>query len=442
MAGEKLGKHSTQNDSETDPVDTSNESGANNLQVQAREYAAARGARPQDRISVLFQEKEVNDKGGLPTTISVPTAVWIKDDGNETALPNLGDIPPFPIINIGPTEAITAPSTEKVLFDVTDIQFGYRMLDNGLMIPTHLPEGLDIMLQVLRDVQPDRVLYGGDEADYAELSHFTVDSAHYNAYSLSASIRGLSMFLGKSVAQAPNARHTNIPSNHGDRPEKFIREKAPMLTGLVPATKGNTRGYPANSYPMLAGLEDLGIEYTGGYRANLEKINDRLFTVHGDTSNARGSTAHRYLSQLDSGMSMMFHHTHRHEEAHNRRRWNALGARGLSSTAFSNGCLADINGAVPGHNSAVSPTGGIQGNRENWINGFGVVEYQEGNKPFNNNFVEINQDDEGYYAYFDGKVYRPLGPQLMPEAGYAYEFGKGPFDAEIVDQPEFVYKQG
>lgn len=297
------------------------------------------------------------------------------------------------------------------------------------MVPTHSPEALDILLQVVYDQKPDRILYGGDEADYAELSRFRPDSVQYNAYTLAESIKGLRAFFAKMRAQSPDSRQTSIASNHGDRPERFIMNTAPMLGGMIPALKSNQRGYPANSYPLLVGLEDLDIDYEGGYPANLAKINDRLFTMHGDKAKASGSTAHEYLKIMDAGMNLMFHHTHRHEEAHIRRRFNPLGARGLAAMAFSNGCLADINGAVPAHNAAVSPNGALQTNRENWVNGFGVVDYREGDHPFHNQFVEIAQDIEGFYAYFEGREYRPLGAEAMPEAGYSYRFGDGPFDA-------------
>lgn len=393
--------------------------------------------------TVQFGKRRDKDTGDLipegPLTVETAERAWIKTatpSADQRMLQELekeyGPIQPMApiIVESTPSKSVERPS--RLLIDVTDIQYGFRMQPNGLMIPTHYPEGLDILLQVMGDVQPDRVLYGGDEADYAEMSRFRMDSVTYNAYTLAASIQGLRHFLAKSRAQAPGARHTNAASNHGDRPERFIMQNAPILGGLVPAVGNNSRKYPANSYPHLVGLEELDIEYEGGYPAELIKINDRLFTMHGNKAKSRGSTATEYLKELDNGMSLMFHHTHRHEEEHLRRKYSALGARGLGSMAFSNGCLADINGLVPGYGTGVSPTGNAQVNRENWINGFGIVEYQEGDKPFNNNFVEIQSDEEGPYAYTNGRMYRPLGPDLMPEAGYAYQFGQGPFDQKIV----------
>lgn len=374
---------------------------------------------------------ELNPSGTMTTEDA--ERVWVKfptPPSSEAALfDELGPLQPIPPIVIKPSRARPVVRPEKVLLDVTDIQYGFRMLDNGLMVPTHFAEGLDILLQVAYDIKPDRVLYGGDEADYAEISRFGVDSMHYNAYTLAESIKGLRSFFAKMRAQTPNSRQTSIASNHGKRPERYITSNAPMLGGMIPAVKSNQRGYPANSYPFLVGLEDLDIEYADGYPAGVEKINDRLFTVHGNKSKTSGSTAHEYLREMDAGMNLLFHHTHRHEEAHVRRRYNALGARGAGAMAFSNGCLADINGAVPGYNSAVNSTGEVQAHRENWINGFGIVEYQEGDRPFNNHFVEIAQDAEGYYAYLYGREYRPLGPELMPEAGYEYRFGDQPFNA-------------
>lgn len=394
------------------------------------------GADPR-RVGATVQLGKARDKktGELPSgpiTTEDAERLWVKfpfPKAGDALVEELGPLQPIPPIVVKPTRSRPVSRPDKRLIDVTDVQYGFRMRDDGTMWPTHNPEALDILLQVIYDQQPDRILYGGDEADYAELSRFRLDSIQYNAYTLAESIKGLRAFFAKMRAHAPNAQQTSIASNHGDRPERFIMSTAPMLGGMIPSVKSNQRGYPANSYPLLVGLEDLDIEYEGGYPANLVKINDRLFTVHGDKSKAQGSTAHEYLRIMDAGMNLMFHHTHRHEEAHLRRRLSALGSRGAGMMAFSNGCLADINGAVPGANSAVSPTGAIQSMRENWINGFGVVDYQDGDRPFHNQFVEIAQDDMGTFAYFEGKEYRPLGSDAMPEAGYAYRFGDGPFDA-------------
>lgn len=64
----------------------------------------------------------------------------------------------------------------KILFDVPDIQMGWRMRENGLMEPIYSPEAIDVMLQLAKDIQPDMVVLGGDELDWPEFSRFTSDN--------------------------------------------------------------------------------------------------------------------------------------------------------------------------------------------------------------------------------------------------------------------------
>lgn len=328
-------------------------------------------------------------------------------------------------IHITPSRAKPKNRKNKVAFDIPDLQMGWRMNERGLMTPTHSPEAIDVMLQVLYDVQPDLVVLGGDEQDWPEFSRFTPDSNQFSSYTLQDALTSGERLFAQLRANAPNARIHNLASNHNTtRLDNYLAKAATVLLGVRRA--GDK--YPLISYPNLLQLEKYDIEYVGGYPAEVMNINDRLITFHGDKA-TQNSTAHQYLADLDSGMGLMFHHTHRREEAYKRRKHSSAANMGRQSVAFSFGCLANIDGAVPSFNNAVKTNGQVARFQENWVNGFGVVEYDEGDAPFRQQFVHID-DTDGFRAWFNGKEYTPQG---LAAAGYSYQFGtNSPAEADIL----------
>ena len=85
-------------------------------------------------------------------------------------------VPTADRVIIRPSRAKSKARRNKILFDVPDIQMGWRMRENGLMEPIHSPEAIDVMLQLAKDIQPDMVVLGGDELDWPEFSRFTSDN--------------------------------------------------------------------------------------------------------------------------------------------------------------------------------------------------------------------------------------------------------------------------
>lgn len=340
-------------------------------------------------------------------TRPLPTELRLSD-----ALPKA-----HPII-VRPSRAKPRNRKNQIALDLPDIQMGWRMNEHGVMVPIHSPEALDVMLQIAYDVQPDLVVLGGDEMDWPEFSRFTPDSNQFNSYTLQDALTSGHRLFGQLRANVPNARIHNLASNHNTtRLDKYLANTARVLLGLrTPGAK-----YPLVSYPNMMQLEQFDITYDGGYPAEAYHINDRLITMHGDKA-TQGSTAHQYLNDLDSGMGLMFHHTHRREEAYRRNKHSKLGRQMVT---FSNGCLANINGAVPSFSNAVSAHGDVARYQENWVNGVGIVEYDEGDAPFRQQFIHID-DTDGYRAWFNGKEYTPQG---IEAAGYSYRFGNTSTDS-------------
>lgn len=296
---------------------------------------------------------------------------------------------------IRPSRAKPRKRTDKLLADIGDLQFGYRRHIDGTLEPLHDPKAVDVALQVIKDQQPDVIILGGDELDLPELSKYPQDSRHF-VDTFQTSIDGLHKLLAQLRADNPNAEIVNLPSNHIERLGKFVMKNAFQLFGVRRANM--PQEFSSISYPYLLRLDELDIRYDGGYPAHMHPINDRLVTIHGDKSNARGSTAAQYLSYFER--SVMFHHTHRQESL---TRTTQLGRY---VTAFSFGALVRNDGAVPSVRSAVDERDRVVPNVMNWQNGIGFVEYREGDYPFQQHPILIDPND-GYEVKFDGKVYTP-----------------------------------
>jgi len=147
--------------------------------------------------------------------------------------------------------------------------------------------------------------------------------------------------------------------------------------------------WPVLSVPYLLRLDELGVEYIGGYPAGIYWLNDRLACIHGSKVRSSGSTAALVVD--DERVSTIFGHVHRIELAYKTRRVRA-GAR--TSLAASPGTLARIDGAVPSTKGSTDPLGRPVPAVENWQQGVGVVTYEDGDRPFALELVPI----------FDGQV--------------------------------------
>jgi hypothetical protein len=296
---------------------------------------------------------------------------------------------------IRPSRAKPKLRENMVAVDIPDLQYGFRRMPDGRLEPLHNPQAMDVALQVTKDIQPDLIILGGDELDLPELSRFKPDSRHF-VDTLQVSIDGLHNFLAQLRCDNPNAKIVNLDSNHIRRIGNYMLQHAMPLFGVRRANMPDD--WPVMSYAHLLRLDDLDIEWNSGYPAVEYEINDRLTAIHGDRSNAKGSTAAQYLQYRER--SLLFHHTHRAEDQ------QRTTPSGRVLRAFSNGSLTRNDGATPAYGSSVSDKGEIVSHVMNWQTGLGVIEYGEGDKPFQPHFVSIDPKED-HVTLFDGKEYRP-----------------------------------
>jgi hypothetical protein len=241
---------------------------------------------------------------------------------------------------------------------------------------------LDIAIQITAHVQPDLVAFLGDDLDLPEWSSkFLVSPEFY--FTTQAAVVELSWHYGQTKAVAPKAERKKIAGNHDERLMIALKTHLRAAYDLRPAD--DLDGHGLLSIERLLGLDSLGITYHGPYPQGEIWVNDNLRLHHGEVVRGQsGKTTAAVANDLRH--SECFGHIHRVEMA-SKTGWTKEGPKVYSAWSF--GTLASIMpGVVPGFKS-----------HQNWQQGLGIVEYEEGNGFFNITPINIYNG----VAIFDGR---------------------------------------
>lgn len=335
-------------------------------------------------LADMLERKNINlDEIGDIKRISLYQSM-LKDDQGEAQIHDLAAIqfspkwetgPEWPIIQQGKPVQVQksktkpkAPSNFKTCVVVPDIQFGFFRNKDGELEPTHDDKAIDIVLAMIKDIQPELIACVGDNLDLPEMGKYVTYPAY--AQTTQASIDRATMFCAQMRDAAPHARIVWLAGNHEERMPKYLVQNAGAAYGL---RKGMTpNSWPVLSVPYLCRMEDYGVEYKPGYPAADLWINKKLKIIHGDRVKSSGSTAHVYLNA--EKVSVIYGHIHRIETAFKTRE-DYDGARTIM--AASPGCLARIDGAIPSTRGGVDLDGRPLTRFENWQQGVGVVQYED-----------------------------------------------------------------
>lgn len=267
-----------------------------------------------------------------------------------------------------------APEGFKRAMTLPDMQIGFYADSEGSLHTTHDEAALDVALQLVKFVRPDKIVMHGDNIDFPEASRFRLTSAF--AQTTQASIDRASLFGAQLRAAAgPDCEIIWLEGNHEARLSYYIIDNAKAAFGL---TRANTpKEWPVLSVPFLCRLDDFNIEYRAGYPANEAWINDRLRVIHGHLVASNGSTSHKYLA--NERVSVIFGHVHRREWAE-RTRSTREGPRTI--LAMSPGCLCRTDGGVPSTKGGVDLFGVPIKSVEDWQQGVAVFTYEDGEGRF------------------------------------------------------------
>lgn len=290
--------------------------------------------------------------------------------------PSWDEGPAWPVIQPAPkaparpkAKARKATKGWCTAYLVPDMQIGYFVNAAGDLEAIHDEAAMAVALAVAADLQPDVVVFHGDNADFAEMSRFR----HSPAFSRTtqATIDRCAQVADQYRAACPDATIVWLEGNHEARLPFYILDNARAAFGLRRGK--DVDGWPVLSLPHLCHFDAAGVQYASGYPANEWWLNDNFRVIHGHKVRSNGSTAHMYLD--DARVSTAFGHVHRRELAQ-RTRHTRNGPRTITSVSF--GCLARLDGVVPSTKGGMDVHGQPVRTTEDWQNGVGIVRYQPG----------------------------------------------------------------
>jgi predicted phosphodiesterase len=266
-----------------------------------------------------------------------------------------------------------------------DVQIGYRMVAHDAQLdPFHDERAMAAALRVTEQVDPDIVLHLGDFLDFAQFGTFEQEPGF--ALTVQPAIDRAHRFLAECKVAAPNAHQVLLEGNHDRRLQKAIVRNAVAAFGITRANAPEE--WPVLSVPYLLRLDELGVEYVGGYPAGIYWFNDRICAIHGHKVRSAGSTAAAVVD--DERISVIFGHVHRIEESQRTRRVRDGYRTSLAATP---GCLCRIDGTVPSTKGSTDVRGQPIPTAENWQHGMAVLTYQEGDGKFEYERVTIHDGE-------------------------------------------------
>lgn len=291
-------------------------------------------------------------------------------------------------INYSTHEPVTRD--HELIGVVPDLQYGFRRINEDVFEPLHDPRALEVARLVLADLKPDTIILQGDLLDFSELSKYEADSKHFGD-TLQVSINGLHRYLASLRADNPDARMVGLAGNHEARLAKSVLRHNAQLANIKRANIPEE--WHVLSVPFLLRLDELGIEWHGGYPANEYRHSDTLTFIHGQQVRSGGSTAALYSKQHPD-TNVVFGHIHRNE-VHGR-----TDRDGNQYAAISFGALCRNDGSVPSYHNGIEEHGRVVKRYEDWQQSMGILrEYPDG-------YLEVQRVDiQNGVARLNGKEY-------------------------------------
>jgi hypothetical protein len=265
---------------------------------------------------------------------------------------------------ITPTKRKRAQRVGRQLLVFGDSQIGFhRVYDqegNDSLIPTHSEEALSVITQINAHERPEEIINLSDTVDNAEMSRFDPASDSFHR-TMGPQYQRAHDLYAQLVADNPDAKITEVDSNHTARVQKRMMKSMPELYGFILPGED----YPMMSYYRLANLGSLGINFISGYGAaeyeyGADYDKPPIVFKHGTTtSSAAGATVRK-----ESGMNPTTHivrgHGHSYEEiAQTTRKGDVLHYIQMGTTCAT-------SGAVPSYHSAMDDFGQPVHTQENW----------------------------------------------------------------------------
>lgn len=235
---------------------------------------------------------------------------------------------------ITPSRRVKPERSDELTVCFGDAQIGYRGEE-----PFHDERALSLASLAVRELMPDRIVMTGDMIDLPAQGKY--EQRHDWAMSTQRSIDRYHTFLAQLRADAPSAEIGVVHGNHELRMDTNLRKNAAELIGLRRANMEKELGVLTLQY--LVRYDDLDVKSIDGWPNAAYWLNDKLKITHGTVTRKGGGSAGTYLRNEPT--STIFGHDHRLQLAH-----RTIPTRYGHETlvAASPGCLARLDGAVPG----------------------------------------------------------------------------------------------
>lgn len=291
--------------------------------------------------------------------------------------------------NITPTNREVPVRDYRSIFVFSDAQIDFRLIDNEF-VPLHDERAIQVAQLICADLQPDVIVNLGDTVDNAAFSRFKPDSTHFQN-TMRKSHQVVHDIYAQLRADNPTARIVEVDSNHNVRPRNWMLQHMPQIYDMRQA--GTDEEFPIWSYPFLANLKHVGVEWVGGYGAAEFHYSDDLVFRHGNTAVANGSTAAK-VSKQEPELNVVQGHAHRAETFHRTTR----GGKYLASIVV--GALCKTTGEVPSYHSAIDDRNQVVKHQEDWVNSvMEIQDYGDGNYLFHHIYIRDGS------ARYNGKEY-------------------------------------
>lgn len=262
---------------------------------------------------------------------------------------------------IRPTRRKTPIRRDSLTLAAGDAQIGFRGDE-----PFHDEHAMSMFQIAVRELQPDFVTFTGDMLDLPAQGRY--EQRPDWQHKTQDAIDRYHQFLAQTRANAPNARIIAVHGNHELRQETMIRRDAAELLGLRRANADQELGVLTLQY--LCRYEELEVEGIDGWPNATFWLENNLQVTHGTETRKGNGSALSYLGKMM--VSTVFGHDHRLQMAH--RTWPTRDGHEIF-VAASPGCLARVDGAVPGRYHSTDARGQLVPRAQDWQNGGLAIEH-------------------------------------------------------------------
>jgi hypothetical protein len=303
------------------------------------------------------------------------------------------DHPKFPVIQPATPTILIFTDAPRILRKtytvpiISDAQIGWlRDYDTNQLEPIHNPHAMDVAKQIIRDLQPKKMVCIGDWMDWTTFSRWQQFPEYDRVLQPSIETGYHELGAFKSAAGEGCSEFVMIGSNHQYRPEKFLLEY--NKAALYVRRAGAPDEWPVFSEPFLLRYDELGITFSGMYPGGEYYILPDLVAMHAPPKSKEfgASVVHGHTHKLSRTPSVQHRHDGRHE-----------------TFVWDTGCLCQTGSAENRRRLMLSKVPSDRA-RTDWTNGIAVVNVVDGKSPwYSVDQIHIRDGDRAEYrgqAYF------------------------------------------